>query len=49
MSKLTPMFSSLTCLSWEAVKNFQVFVSIFGGVVEYNLVSLGESILYKFL
>jgi hypothetical protein len=49
MTELTPIFSSLAHLSWQIVQNFQGFVSIFGRFVEFDLLSPGESILYKFL
>jgi hypothetical protein len=48
VSELTPIFSSSTHLSWQTVQNFQGFVSIFGQVVDFDLLSLGESIFYKF-
>jgi hypothetical protein len=49
MSELTPIFSSPTHLSWQTVQNFQGFVSIFGQVVDFDLLSLGESLSYIFL
>jgi hypothetical protein len=47
--ELTPIFNSLTHLSWQTVQKFQRFVSIFGQVVDFDLLRLGESILYKLL
>jgi hypothetical protein len=44
VSELTPIFSSPTHFSWQTVQNFQGFVSIFGQVVEFDLLILGDNI-----
>jgi hypothetical protein len=50
VSELTPIFSSSTLFSWQTVQNFEGFVSIFGQVVEFDLLILGEIIfLYIFI
>jgi hypothetical protein len=43
VSDLTPIFSSPTLFSWQTVQNFEGFVSIFGQVVEFDLLILGDN------
>jgi hypothetical protein len=51
VSELTPIFSNSTHLSSFMVDNskFSGIVSIFGQVFDFDLLSLEESLFYKFL
>jgi hypothetical protein len=42
-SESTPIFNSPTLFSWQTVQNFEGFVSIFGQVVEFDLLILGKN------